>query len=163
MTAFLHGQWHFLASLAGSPLAGRGEVLINARPMDQVNSSTLDADLAPATNQPLVWVTINLPWVPTKPAGPRQFVSSYSMSGGRALSGNFHFLDEQLRVWRREVVGTMAASNLCRLVSWWNARWGVQFGILSYTEKGTRRFTEGHGKAEENKGGFVSKLDLNDR
>jgi hypothetical protein len=60
-----------------------------------------------------------------------EIAGSYSLSGGRALSGNFHHLATSLRVWRREVVshdGTMKAV----LHTWFRGavRVGVQFGIL---------------------------------
>ena len=66
-------------------------------------------------------------------SAPGNLVGSYSMSGGRALTGTFHYLLEQLRVWRREVVshdGCMKAV----LHTWYRggARVGVQFGVLEF-------------------------------
>lgn len=60
-------------------------------------------------------------------------VGSYNLSGGRALSGHFHFMAHHLRLWRREVVshdGTMKAV----LHTWYRggARVGVQFGVLEF-------------------------------
>ncbi len=66
---------------------------------------------------------------------PGDVVGSYSMSGGRALSGNFHYLQENLRVWRREVVSHDGAMKAV-VHTWYRGgeRVGVQFGMLSYTE-----------------------------
>ena len=66
-------------------------------------------------------------------SAPGNLVGSYSMSGGRALTGTFHYLQEQLRIWRREVVshdGRMKAV----LHIWYRGgvRVGVQFGVLTY-------------------------------
>ncbi len=71
---------------------------------------------------------------------PGNLVGSYSLSGGRALSGHFHYLQEQLRVWRREVVshdGNMKAV----LHTWFRGgeRVGVQFGVLNFEEAGNGR------------------------
>lgn len=68
---------------------------------------------------------------------PGNLVGSYSMSGGRALTGHFHYLQEQLRVWRREVVSHDGLSKAV-LHTWYRGgeRVGVQFGTLSFT-KGT--------------------------
>jgi hypothetical protein len=65
-----------------------------------------------------------------------EIAGSYSLSGGRALSGNFHHLATNLRVWRREVVahdGTYKAV----LHTWYRGgnRIGVQFGLLQFSEK----------------------------
>ena len=41
-------------------------------------------------------------WQAWTPSG--KVVGSYSLYGGRALSGDFHYLDDELRVWKREVI-----------------------------------------------------------
>ena len=60
-------------------------------------------------------------------------VGSYSMSGGRALSGTFHYLKEQLQVWRREVVSHDGRQKAV-LHTWYRGgiRIGVQFGVLDF-------------------------------
>ena len=73
----------------------------------------------------------SLAWVPAEEA--LEVAGSYSLSGGRALSGGFHHLEKALRVWRREVVshdGTLKAV----LHTWYRggARVGVQFGVLKF-------------------------------
>lgn len=70
-------------------------------------------------------------WQAWTPAG--EVVGSYSLSGGRALSGQFHHLSQNLRVWRREVInhdGTIKAV----LHNWYRGgvRVGVQFGVLTF-------------------------------
>ncbi|MEQ8673008.1 MAG: hypothetical protein RLP44_30460 [Aggregatilineales bacterium] len=66
---------------------------------------------------------------------PGEVVGSYNLCGGRALSGTFHYLDDQLRLWRREVVahdGTKKA-----VVHIWfrgGERIGIQYGLLNFEE-----------------------------
>lgn len=64
-------------------------------------------------------------------AGP--LVGSYSLSGGRALSGHFHYLNHQLRLWRREVA---SHDGSCKAVvhTWYRGgvRVGVAFGVLDF-------------------------------
>jgi hypothetical protein len=58
-------------------------------------------------------------------------VGSYSLSGGRALSGQFYYPDKQLRVWRREVV-THDGARKAVVHVWYRGgeRVGVEFGVL---------------------------------
>lgn len=73
-------------------------------------------------------------WQAWTPAG--NTVGSYSLSGGRALSGHFHHLEKSLRVWRREVVshdGTQKA-----VVQHWyrgSERVAIQFGVLRFAKR----------------------------
>ncbi len=62
-----------------------------------------------------------------------EIAGCYSLSGGRALSGNFHHLDQNLRVWRREVV-SHDGENKAVVHCWYRggARVGVQFGLLRF-------------------------------
>ena len=65
---------------------------------------------------------------------PGDLVGSYSLSGGRALSGNFHFLHEEQRVWRREVAshdGSYKA--VVHMIYRGGKRIGVQYGVLRFT------------------------------
>jgi len=60
-------------------------------------------------------------------------VGSYSLSGGRAMSGHFHRLREELRVWRREVVAH--DGSLKAVVHEWyrgGRRVGTQYGVLEF-------------------------------
>lgn len=70
-------------------------------------------------------------WQAWSNAGP--MVGSYSLSGGRALSGVFHRLSDELRLWRREVVSH--DGSLKAVVHTWyrgGVRIGVQYGVLRF-------------------------------
>lgn len=70
-------------------------------------------------------------WSAWTPEG--RMVGSYSLSGGRALSGQFHRTDQQLRVWRREVVSH--DGGLKAVVHVWHRggrRIGAQWGVLEF-------------------------------
>jgi hypothetical protein len=60
-------------------------------------------------------------------------VGSYSLSGGRALGGHFHFASDGLRLWRREVV---SSDGRCKAIlhTWYRGgeRIGAQFGVLMF-------------------------------
>lgn len=72
-------------------------------------------------------------WLAWSQAG--EVVGSYSLSGGRALSGEFHHLAQRLRVWRREVISHDGTAKAV-VHNWYEGgqRVGVQFGILNFTE-----------------------------
>ncbi len=145
--------------LAGDPAAGRGEVLLHRAGVWRGVLSTLDEGLEPTSETSYcegVSITENglhvttegsafdlekrsfalrvkdsLAWVPAEEG--LEVAGSYSLSGGRALSGGFHHLAKALRVWRREVVshdGTLKAV----LHTWYRGgvRIGVQFGVLKF-------------------------------
>jgi hypothetical protein len=61
------------------------------------------------------------------------FVGSYSMYGGRALSGIFHDLSKNIRVWRREVVTTNGAIK-CLVNIWYEGekKIGCEWGFLRF-------------------------------
>ncbi len=60
-------------------------------------------------------------------------VGSYNLSGGRALTGTLHHLDQELRVWRREIV-TSDGTTKAVLHNWYRGgqRVGSQQGILHF-------------------------------
>ncbi len=60
-------------------------------------------------------------------------VGSYSLSGGRALSGQFHHREAHLRCWRRDVV-TLDGKRKAVLQHWYRGgqRVGSQFGVLEF-------------------------------
>ncbi len=150
--AFVNGTSY---DLADDVTAGRGEVLLHRNGRYTGTLSTLDGDLnmLPETSyaEQMDGLSVSVSGLAFVPAAntfdlqtngrqawtvPGQVVGSYSLSGGRALSGQFHFLDEQLRLWRREVVshdGNMKAV----LHNWYRGgqRVGVQFGILNFVEE----------------------------
>lgn len=70
-------------------------------------------------------------WQAWTPAG--EVVGTYSLSGGRALSGQFHFLDRQLRVWRREV-SSFDGRRKAVLHFWYRGdeRVAIQYGWLDF-------------------------------
>lgn len=142
--------------LGNDPACGRGCILLHRNGRWAGEMSTLDGDLNPlesthyvetlrpverglqaeisgaafAPDPARLSLTTDgwLAWTP-----PGAVVGSYSLSGGRALSGHFHHLDLGLRVWRREVVshdGDLKAA----LHIWHRGgqRIGVQFGVLSF-------------------------------
>jgi hypothetical protein len=60
-------------------------------------------------------------------------VGSYSLSGGRALSGNFYHREAHLRCWRREVV-TLDGKRKAVVQHWYRGgeRVGTQCGVLTF-------------------------------
>jgi hypothetical protein len=60
-------------------------------------------------------------------------VGSYSLSGGRALSGQFYHREARLRCWRREVV-TLDGKRKAVVQHWYRGgqRVGSQFGVLEF-------------------------------
>lgn len=68
----------------------------------------------------------------TEPGG--EVAGSCSLSGGRALHGQFHHLQAQLRAWRREVVAH-DGSRKAVLRMWYRGgeRIGIEYGILEFT------------------------------
>jgi hypothetical protein len=144
--------------LHDDPAGGRGEILLHRNGRWHGELSTLDGNLeklAPSQYEEGVaqdgrFLHVHIGGTAFAPKSaamrlksnnweawsePGNLVGSYSLSGGRALTGHFHYLQEQLRVWRREVVshdGRLKAV----LHTWYRGgvRVGVQFGTLSYTE-----------------------------
>ncbi|MEM7114538.1 MAG: hypothetical protein AAF614_19030 [Chloroflexota bacterium] len=144
--------------LADDPAAGRSEILLHRPGTWRGELATLDRDLVRQEATQYVEMveadkdnlqvaiagaafapdlqTMRLKtngWEAWSKAG--DLVGSYSMSGGRALSGNFHYLQQGRRVWRREVVshdGTLKAV----VHVWYRGaeRVGVQFGVLGFEE-----------------------------
>jgi len=78
--------------------------------------------LALVTNQWQAWAT-----------DTSDVVGSYSLSGGRALSGQFYHREAHLRCWRREVV-TLDGKRKAILQHWYRGgqRVGSQFGVLEF-------------------------------
>ena len=60
-------------------------------------------------------------------------VGSYSLSGGRALSGQFYHREAHLRCWRRDVV-TLDGKRKAVVQHWYRGgqRVGSQFGVLTF-------------------------------
>ena len=61
-------------------------------------------------------------------------VGSYNLIGGRALSGQFHHLPDERRVWMREVVtGDGSQKVILHIFYRGSERVGVQYGLLTFT------------------------------
>jgi hypothetical protein len=62
-----------------------------------------------------------------------EIVGSYSLSGGRALSGQFYHREAHLRCWRRDVV-TLDGKRKAVVQHWYRGgqRIGSQFGVLEF-------------------------------
>lgn len=62
-----------------------------------------------------------------------EIVGSYSLSGGRALSGQFYHREAHLRCWRREVV-TLDGKRKAVVQHWYRGgqRVGSQFGVMKF-------------------------------
>ncbi len=140
---------------AEDPAAGRGAVQLHRPGAWAGDLSAIDADRAVLgerqvveTMDPHLSVSSSGSWFDPTPrawslkcngweacttAPAASVVVSYSLSGGRAMSGQFHFLESGPRVWRREVV---AHDGLQKAVVriWYRgtARVGAEFGVLSF-------------------------------
>ena len=62
-----------------------------------------------------------------------EIVGSYSLSGGRALSGQFYYREAHLRCWRRDVA-TLDGTRKAVVQHWYRGgeRIGTQFGVLEF-------------------------------
>lgn len=143
--------------LHDDPTAGRNEILLERPGRWEGSLKTLDADLYPledhvyseTTSQTDHGLLVKICGTQnvTEPrtmmlksngweswSSPGDMVGSYSLSGGRALSGQFHFLQEEQRVWRREVAshdGSYKA--VVHTIYRGGKRIGVQFGVLQFS------------------------------
>jgi hypothetical protein len=139
--------------LAHDPAAGRGKILLHRPGVWSGKLAALDGALRPLpATQYSEEITADLHiqlsgmafvegratavlhtnhWEAWSEAG--DLVGSYSLSGGRALSGHFHFLPSHRRLWRREVVSHDGRYKAI-LHTWYRGgeRVGVQFGVLNY-------------------------------
>lgn len=141
--------------LAADPTAGRGAVLLHRAGQWVGELEALDGERRPAGRVPYketvrptgeglaVTITGGFARRPRRMTvrtngwqawtAPGATVGSYSLSGGRALSGDFHYLDQTLRIWRREVVRHDGAQKAVVHVAYRGGqRVGVQFGVLAF-------------------------------
>jgi hypothetical protein len=91
----------------------------------QVQGGAFDSytrHLSLVTNQWQAWTTED-----------SEIVGSYSLSGGRALSGQFYHRESHLRCWRREVA-TLDGKRKAVLQHWYRGgqRVGSQFGVMEF-------------------------------
>ncbi len=140
--------------LGDDPAGGRGEILLHRNGRYVGRLSALDGDLneleATDYSERVDGQSVTMDGMAFASSGrfefetngrqawtkPGSVVGSYSLSGGRALSGQFHFLDEQLRLWRREVVSHDGVMKVVVHI-WYRGgqRVGVQFGVLDFEGK----------------------------
>lgn len=148
---------HF--DLTNDPSAGRGEILLQRRGAWRGTLNLLDAQLEPQGSsdyheriEPLgdhldLWIEgtgfdperrqVHLhtdgwqAW-----SAPGAVTGSYSLSGGRALSGHFHHHGRELRVWRREVASHDGSSKAV-LHTWYRGgqRIGAAYGVLGFSDE----------------------------
>ena len=143
---------------AGDPAGGRSEILMQREGEWRGTLSALDGDLnwlGETQYQEITQTTDDGPrttfigshfdpeprqvdfhtngWLAWSKAG--EVVGSYSLSGGRALSGEFHHLAQGLRVWRREVISHDGTTKAV-VHNWYRGgqRVGVQYGVLSFAK-----------------------------
>jgi hypothetical protein len=65
--------------------------------------------------------------------GAGDVVGSYNLSGGRALSGQFHDLRANIRAWRREVASCDGSRKaVVRVYYRGGERIGIEYGLLTY-------------------------------
>lgn len=148
--------------LTDDPTAGRGEVLLHRPGVWSGELTVLDGERQPqgtavyretiegVTGQMLTVTTEGHAFDPERRSFPlttngweawtrpdQPVMGSYSLSGGRALSGHFHHLDAQMRVWRREAV-THDGARKAVVHTWYRGgeRVGVQFGVLGFQAGG---------------------------
>jgi hypothetical protein len=140
---------------ADDPAAGRGEILLHRAGTWSGELTRLDEQLKPVGKSAYceklsAALEVNIMGALGEQHGSRfklktngwqawttdiesGWVGSYSLSGGRALSGHFHVRESHLRVWRREVVaydGTQKS-----VVNVWyrgGERVGVEYGLLRF-------------------------------
>ena len=88
----------------------------------QVAFDSITRHFSLSTNQWQAWATET-----------SDVVGSYSLSGGRALSGQFYHREAHLRCWRREVV-TLDGTRKAVVQHWYRGgkRIGSQFGVMEF-------------------------------
>lgn len=103
------GRWTGRLALTDGALAATGEAPYEERVA--VRDGRLQVEVVGGVlGEPCAMTLTSDGWTAWSGAGP--LCGSYSLAGGRALSGHFHHMPSQLRWWRREVVshdGTVKA------------------------------------------------------
>lgn len=145
--------------VAADPAAGRGVVLMHRRgsyrgtlvrtneKLEKVGEEAYEETVEPAPSGGALSVRIAGGGLAPEPAmialttdgftawsstGP--MAGSYSLFGGRAMSGTFQRVRDELRVWRREVVSLDGTKKVV-VHNWYRGgvRVGVQYGVLDFT------------------------------
>ena len=96
---------------------------------DSLNIQIEGGAFAPATHQAAFITNQWQAWSTAE----SDIVGSYSLSGGRALSGQLYYRQSHLRCWQREVV-TLDGQHKAIVQHWYQGnQWlGSQFGLLHF-------------------------------
>ena len=66
---------------------------------------------------------------------PGDVVGTYNLAGGRALTGHFHYVGAERRVWRREVVTSDGHHKaILHYIYQGDKRVGIQYGMLTFNK-----------------------------
>ena len=138
------------------PTAGRGELLLHRVGTWSGQVTVLDENQAPMgrahytenmrvhKNQ-LIVTTEGGGFTPMKRSfrmktngwqawsAPGDVVGTYNLAGGRALSGHFHYVGAERRIWRREVVTSDGQHKvILHYIYQGDKRVGIQYGMLTF-------------------------------
>jgi hypothetical protein len=125
------GRWRGTVRVTDGALGAADELPLEqtvTREGDRIAIRTVGGRFAP---EPYRCLLRSDGWHAWTTDGP--VAGSYSLSGGRAASGQLHYLADELRVWRREVVSHDGA--LKAVVDNWyrgGRRVGTQHGFLTF-------------------------------
>lgn len=138
------------------PTAGRGGLLMHRAGTWSGQVSVLDENLAPmgkahytenirVRNNELILTTEGGGFTPIQRSfhlttngwhawtDPGDVVGSYNMFGGRAMSGYFHYVGAERRIWRREIVTSDGKhKSILHYVYKGDKRLGLQYGMLAF-------------------------------
>ena len=123
------GRWHGELTALDSERKPLGKFTYSEK-ITQGLAVTLEGGAFDSVTRHLSLVTNNWQaWA----ADTSDVVGSYSLSGGRALSGQFYHREAHLRCWRRDVV-TLDGKCKAVLQHWYRGgqRVGSQFGVLEF-------------------------------
>jgi hypothetical protein len=125
------GRWHGSLTVTDGELRSTGDASYEERVEGTASGlrvRTVGGGFAP---EPREYTLVTDGWQAWTPTGG--VVGSYSLSGGRALSGVFQRTAEELRVWRREVV-SHDGSVKAVIHNWYRGgvRIGTQHGVLEF-------------------------------
>jgi len=66
-------------------------------------------------------------------SAPGDVVGTYNLAGGRALSGSFHYVGAERRVWRREIITSDGQHKaILHYIYQGDKRVGIQYGLLTF-------------------------------
>ena len=123
------GHWHGELAALDSERKNLGKFFYSENITQDLNV-TIDGGAFDSVTRHLSLVTNHLQAWATDTS---DVVGSYSLSGGRALSGQFYHREAHLRCWRRDVV-TLDGKRKAIVQHWYRGglRVGLQFGVLNF-------------------------------